>query len=142
MIKAQVSSTKTEGFALLEVLIAILIFSIGIMGLIGIQASSIRAQVDSKNRSQATLLANQVVADIWTQVGTSTTTLSSFNKSYSATLTPSDPWGIALASSPLPNAVLTVDTSNAPEVTITITWQKSPAEAAHSFDFTTQINTQ
>ena len=110
------ANTKPDasGFALIEVLIAILVFSIGIMGLIGIQASSIRAQVDSKSRAQATLLANQVVGDIWTQVGTSGANLASFSNTYSAGSNAGAAWSKAVVASGLQQGVLTVDTTSHP----------------------------
>jgi type IV pilus assembly protein PilV len=54
-----------RGVMLLEALIAILIFSIGILGLVGMQAFSIGAISDAKYRSDASFLANEIAAQIW-----------------------------------------------------------------------------
>lgn len=54
-----------SGVMLLEALIAILIFSMGILGLVGMQASAIKVSRDSNYRSDATLLANEVIAQMW-----------------------------------------------------------------------------
>jgi type IV pilus assembly protein PilV len=43
---------------LLEALIAILIFSFGILGLVGLQANAINLSTDAKYRADAALLAN------------------------------------------------------------------------------------
>ena len=54
-----------EGSALLEALVAILIFSFGVLGLIGILAGSIRATNDARYRAEAANLANAVIGDMW-----------------------------------------------------------------------------
>lgn len=46
-----------KGFTLIEVLIAMLILAVGLLGLAGMQARSIRANLSAYNRSQATQLA-------------------------------------------------------------------------------------
>jgi type IV pilus assembly protein PilV len=53
------------GSALLEALIAILIFSFGVLGLIGIVAASIRATNDARYRAEAANLANALIGDMW-----------------------------------------------------------------------------
>jgi type IV pilus assembly protein PilV len=54
-----------HGSALLEALVAILIFSFGVLGLIGILASSIRATNDARYRAEAANLANAIIGDMW-----------------------------------------------------------------------------
>lgn len=54
-----------SGVVLLEVLVAVLIFSIGLLGIIGMQAASVSAVSDAKYRSEAALVANQIIARIW-----------------------------------------------------------------------------
>ena len=53
------------GSALMEALVAILIFSFGVLGIIGILAASIRATNDARYRAEAANLANGVVGDMW-----------------------------------------------------------------------------
>lgn len=50
---------------LLEVLIAVLIFAFGILGIVGLQATSIKQVTDAKFRMEATLLSNQLIASMW-----------------------------------------------------------------------------
>jgi type IV pilus assembly protein PilV len=50
---------------LLEALIAILIFSVGILGIVGMQASTIKASRDAKFRADAGLLANELIGQMW-----------------------------------------------------------------------------
>jgi type IV pilus assembly protein PilV len=56
---------RQTGSMLLEALIAILIFSMGILALIGLQAASIKLSGDAKYRSDASLLANQLIGQMW-----------------------------------------------------------------------------
>ena len=53
------------GSALLEAMVAILIFSFGVLGLIGILAASVRATNDARYRAEAANLANAVIGDMW-----------------------------------------------------------------------------
>lgn len=54
-----------SGVVLLEALVAILIFSIGLLGMLGMQAASVNAVSDAKYRSEAAMVANQIVARMW-----------------------------------------------------------------------------
>lgn len=63
----QFSLTKNQqGSVLLEGLIAILIFSMGILAIVGLQAAAIRTVADSQYRLEASFLANQLIAEMWT----------------------------------------------------------------------------
>ena len=57
---------RQSGSYLLEGLIAILIFSFGILGLIGLLGSSIRITNDARYRTEAANLAGAMIADMWT----------------------------------------------------------------------------
>lgn len=60
------SQKKTQaGSVLLEALIAILIFSMGILAIVGLQAASIKTSSDAKYRSEAAMLANQLIGQMW-----------------------------------------------------------------------------
>jgi type IV pilus assembly protein PilV len=54
-----------QGVALLEALVGILIFSVGILAMIGLQAQAIRNTVEAKYRTEAAYLANQVIGQMW-----------------------------------------------------------------------------
>lgn len=60
-------NTKTgqRGVVILEALIAILIFSMGILALVGMQATAINNVADAKYRSTAGFLADQMVGTVW-----------------------------------------------------------------------------
>lgn len=52
---------QDKGFTLIEVLIAVLVLGIGALGLAGMQATSLRSNHQAYLRSQATLLAHEMI---------------------------------------------------------------------------------
>jgi type IV pilus assembly protein PilV len=54
-----------NGVILLEALIAIVIFSFGILGMIAMQAAAIRQSDDVQRRVKAAYLANQIISQAW-----------------------------------------------------------------------------
>ena len=57
--------SKQGGAFLLEALIGILIFSMGILALVGLQAASVNSVAESKYRIDASFLANEIIAEMW-----------------------------------------------------------------------------
>ena len=55
---------KSTGFTLIEVLITVVILSIGLLGMAGIQIQGLRGTSSSTVRSQATILANDIAERI------------------------------------------------------------------------------
>ena len=53
------------GVMLIEALIGILIFSIGILALLGMQGAAIKNTTDAKYRSEAAFLATQIGGQMW-----------------------------------------------------------------------------
>lgn len=64
-MKSRPSAPSQRGSALLEALFAILIFSIGLLALVALQAVSIKNSIDAKYRSDASYVANQIIAQMW-----------------------------------------------------------------------------
>src|SRR3954468_14872308 len=54
-----------RGVMLIEALIAILIFTIGILGVIGLQAAAVQQSTDAKNRTEAAYMADQLMGSMW-----------------------------------------------------------------------------
>lgn len=54
------------GAYLLEALIGILVFSFGILGIVGLQAQAIRVTNDAEFRAEAIYLANSLLSLMWT----------------------------------------------------------------------------
>lgn len=52
---------RQAGFTLLEILIALIILSIGLLGLAGLQANSLKNNNSAYQRTQASLLANEML---------------------------------------------------------------------------------
>jgi type IV pilus assembly protein PilV len=57
---------KQGGIAILEALIAILIFSIGVLGIVGLQARAVQGLGEAGFRSQAVQHADDLIAEMWT----------------------------------------------------------------------------
>lgn len=114
-------SHKQQGAMLLEALIGILIFSMGILAIVGLQAAAIQNTTDAKYRSDASFYANQVIGQMWVDQANLA--------SYVVTGQPI---------SGLPNGTRTVAV-NGTEVTVTVTWQPRGAATAHNFVTVAQI---
>jgi type IV pilus assembly protein PilV len=54
-----------SGAYLLEALIGILIFSLGVLGIVGLQAASLRSTSDDSLRAEAVLAANEYIGQMW-----------------------------------------------------------------------------
>ncbi len=59
------SAMPQRGFMLLEALVALLVFSIGVLGIVGLQAAMTKSQTDSKFRADAAFLAQRLVGSMW-----------------------------------------------------------------------------
>jgi type IV pilus assembly protein PilV len=65
IMKYALNTGKQSGVMLLEALIGILIFSIGILAIVGLQAASVKNQADAKYRADASYFANQIIGQMW-----------------------------------------------------------------------------
>lgn len=107
---------QEAGITLIEVLVALLIFSLGFLGLAGLQARAVQFSTGAEDRSRAALMANELVSVMWAQ--------------QSIELSPQqiDTWNERLKDvkvSGLPNAKSDISAPDADRVvTITITWHK------------------
>ncbi len=59
---------RQKGVMLLEALIGLMIFSIGILAMIGMQAAAFSAAADAKYRADAAAYANDIISTIWMSV--------------------------------------------------------------------------
>ena len=62
---------SSQGFALIEVLVSLLIFSLGVVGLMGLQVRALQASTDAQDRSQAAMLAQSLASEMWVIKSTS-----------------------------------------------------------------------
>lgn len=66
-MKRPAASLHRQGGAyLLEALIGILIFALGVLGIVGLQAASLHTTADSQLRAEAVFAANQLIGQMWT----------------------------------------------------------------------------
>jgi type IV pilus assembly protein PilV len=51
-----------RGFTVIEVLVALLVFSLGVLAMVSVQATAVRMSTDARDRATATFLADQILA--------------------------------------------------------------------------------
>jgi len=59
---------QQTGAYLLEALIGILIFALGVLGIVGLQAASLRTTTDNSLRAEAVFAATQLMGQMWADV--------------------------------------------------------------------------
>jgi type IV pilus assembly protein PilV len=111
------------GVVLLETMIAILIFSIGVLAIVGLQAAMVKNVAEAKFRSEASYIAQARVGQIWADPDNAAT--------YLETDTP-----IAL----LPSGKRTVTQPSTGQFVVTVTWQQpGPNQPQRNFTTTVRI---
>lgn len=130
---------KRAGFMLLEVLISVVIFSIGILGLLGLQANMAKAQTEAKARADASYLASELQGLMWSDLAN----LAQYQIQSGACTNTNNArctnWVSKLGQSlPSASSTVTVDTTNG-DVSITITWQLPGGGLSHRYQTMTTI---
>jgi type IV pilus assembly protein PilV len=121
------------GIALLECLMALLIFSVGLLGLLGLEARVMNISVDSENRGRAALLASEIASQMWLN-----NTVTPGTADYTALLARvTDQTQGGLPGGIPPSVVPVAGTTNAAD--ITITWQETSDPAATPSTLTTRV---
>ena len=105
-----------RGVVLLESLIAILIFSLGILALVGLQAAMITNTSDARYRAEANYIAQQHLGVMWAD--------------------PNNLGGYLDAAKPipdlLPSGTITVTQPGVGQVRVVVTWKLPGAPEAHN----------
>ena len=112
------SPQSQQGVMLLEALVAILIFTVGIIAVMGMQAASISQVSAAKYRTDASYLANQIIGRMWVDqpnLATYTSTGSAGRVAWDAIVAQTLPPGVG---------VIAVAGT---QVTVTIQWRQ-PSE--------------
>jgi type IV pilus assembly protein PilV len=135
-----------SGVMLLEALIGILIFSLGILAMVGLQSMSIRLATDSRDRAEASNLAGQLVGQMWLNRAALATYQYSGSGTAPSTLTN---W-ISQVNASLPNAaanppIVTVgasplSASAGTQTTVTLRWNSPTDSTVHQYVMTAYIN--
>lgn len=111
----QINKTAQQGVVLVEAMVAILIFSVGVLAVAGLQAAMVKNTSDSKFRADASFIAQQQIGQMW---------------SHPASI--GDYIGDAIdISAQLPGGMMSVAQSGV-QYTVTVSWQQ-PGEEPHSF---------
>jgi len=118
------------GVMLIEALVAILIFTLGIIAVLGMQSASILQVSQSKYRTDASYLANQIIGKMWAD----RTNLASYATAGSAGRAS---WDNVVAAT-LPNGAATItQTANAAGtpccVVVTIRWRAPDETNNHQY---------
>lgn len=118
-----------RGFSMIEVLVVIVLFSFGLIGLVGLQARAIQTSVSAEDSNRAALLANDIASAMWAarNVNLPTATVSDWNTIVA------DPTGRGL-----PNGAGTVSVT-ANVATIAVTWRAPHEPATTEHNYTTQV---
>lgn len=125
--------TTERGSILIEGLVAILIFSLGVIALIGMQTLSINESLHGKYRTDASYLANEIIG----QMLLDKANVSSYADTASSQSPQREAWDDRVTAS-LPNgsATITMDGSN---VTVVVSWRNSNETSSHSYRSIAQV---
>ncbi|MEP7101705.1 MAG: type IV pilus modification protein PilV [Burkholderiales bacterium] len=122
-----------RGFSLIEVLVALLIFSFGLLGFVGLQARAIQFSVGAEDSNRAALLANDMAATMVLQNTADTTVLATQITAWQDRA--------ASATAGLPNGAASAVSASASSATLTITW-RAPSVASGAANATNRYQTQ
>ncbi|GAB3776559.1 hypothetical protein GCM10028796_54250 [Ramlibacter monticola] len=121
------------GVMLLEALIAILIFSVGILGIVGLQATAVKQSTEARYRSEASHLAGQLLGRMWIDNRTPAALQTKYNTCPTVACAGYFEWATRVSDT-LPGATITsatlkptVEVEDDGLVTIKIYW-RSPSE--------------
>src|SRR5690242_15134054 len=71
--RTRTATARQAGFALIEVLVSVLLFAIGILGIVGLQATMTQTQTESKVRADAANLVDELATVMWGELGNQNT---------------------------------------------------------------------
>jgi len=117
MLNPGTHRSAARGIALLEVLVALLIFMIGVLGLVGLQATMTRAQTQAQMRADAGHLANEAIGRMWSDVAN----IALYDGSNCATQARCLEWQKKVAQG-LPRGAGSITVDAAGHVSVTVTW--------------------
>jgi type IV pilus assembly protein PilV len=131
MMKKIHTRKSQAGVMLIEALVAILIFSVGVIAVMGMQAVSIEQVSQAKYRTDASYLANQIVGTMWLDQAN----LASY---VTPGYTGRAAWD-TLVGKTLPSGTATIAV-NASMVTVTMNWQTPNDSTQRKFVSVANIN--
>ena len=121
MNKPNLNSSQ-RGIAIIEAMVALLIFSMGVLALVGLQATMVKNTSDAKYRSDASYIAHNRLGQIWADTANAA--------DYIETNTD--------ISSLLPSGTRSVSSVATNQYRVTVTW-RLPGQVQHNFTTTASI---
>ncbi len=128
---------RQHGIVLLDALIAILIFAIGILGIVKLQSSAVGFASDAKFRSDAGMLADQVIGRMW---ASDPTMLAADYVGAAGSGGPRYTTWNGLVVDALPAGVGTITVDAAKVATVTVAWNNPGDNVNHTYTSVTQIS--
>jgi type IV pilus assembly protein PilV len=116
-----------QGVVLLEALIAILLFSMGVLALVGLQAAMVKNTSDAQYRSDASFIAQQWIGLIWSNPDNA-----------AAYVIPNNTDARYDISNLLPSGTRTVTEPSPGQFVITVTWQEH-GKPVHNYTATAVV---
>ena len=122
---------RSRGLSMIEVLVAVVLISFGILGLVSLQARAVQVSVSAEDSQRAALLAGEIAATMW---GANTVSLDA------AVV---EAWADRVADpavAGLPNATGTVDVDAGGNVArVTVTWRAPHAAVGEENRYVTDV---
>ena len=125
---------QQEGVMLLEALIGILIFSLGVLALVAMQAVSVSTVSNARYRTEASFLANEILSQVWVDRGANYANVSNYAVTGGVgASTQSQNW-VDKVNQHMPNSTafpptvaIATPASGGRQVTVTIRWKAPEA---------------
>lgn len=150
------SISSQRGSVLLEALFAFVLFSVGVLALVGLQAVSVKNSADAKYRSDASYLANQIIGQMWVDrsnidryahyaTGAGCAFTGTASADVGGWVTPVTAW-VTQVTNLLPGAasnmtqILVTTVGGTKQVKVTVCWKGPQETVTHNFAITAQIN--
>ena len=118
-----------SGIVLIEALVGILIFAMGVLGIVGLQAAMTKAQASNKFRGDASYLASGLIGTMWSDDVNNN--LAKYATAGCAGYAPCNDWNAKVAAA-LPGGSTAITVDAAKNVTVTIQWTV-PNEGTHAY---------
>jgi type IV pilus assembly protein PilV len=132
-------ATRQRGSILLEGLIAILIFSLGILSIVALLGASVKNTSNAKYRADASLLANEIIAQMWIGDKSNLSLKARYTQTSAAEFLA---WQAAVArvlpATATNSLVIGITDDNV--VTVTVRWQVPGESSANQYMAVTRIN--
>lgn len=142
---------RVRGFSLVEVLVSVLVFALGALALVRLQATAVKMSTDARQRAEATFLADQLLARM---LISDRAVAATFNHRPGGT-TPCAPTGVAstnpmvvdwlsqvTATFPRASAgeqQVIVSAASTDEVVVRLCWRNSDNDAPHTLEIANRV---